>query len=1340
LKNFTFLALTASLLFSAAANAQNKPKAPAENMRCATMERLDVIHQHNIGVDEATKLKPRTTPNSTQENYRLTAVVNIPVVVHIVLPNPLAVTDADVQSQIARLNLDFAGLNPDSTNVPPAFAAIRGRSQIQFCLARRTPTGQLTNGIQRRASGAGSNITLATDPIKRFALGGLDAWDRDQYLNLWVGLDASGNGILGYAQFPGTGAAADDGVFLNAQSFGEATCNNIPVYNKGRTGSHEVGHWLGLYHIWGDEGGCTGDDFRQLPNAGPGVPNPYALPGTLANLAGQGNTASDVGDTPNQAGATTNCPSGTATDACATAAPGKMYQNYMDYTADNCYSMFTRQQVARMEWIVDNARAGLKTSLGCQPPAGAILLDAAPASSVNPGGFELIGCTGTSYPSALSCPGNIAPKFRVTNNGLNTITSLTVGYRFNNGPAIFQSVTVNLPTGATQVVSFPAFAVGIGNHSFKFFTSAPNGNVDQVPANDTLTVPFQVLAPVTAPLVEGFESTTFPPTGWTRTTAGGLTWTRTTPGRGTSLGKMSIDNYNVDATGTTQDFRSPAITVDPLKTYRITYDIAHKNYPNFPDGFAILVSTNCGQTFTQIYTASGATLATAGSSTADYATPLAADWVTRSIDIPAALLAGGQIQVAFRNLAGFGNRIHIDNINISDLGSRDLRLASINSPGANACSPNITPSVTVSNEGLETITSFKVGYRIDNGTNAITTFTQTIAPGATATVSLPAGTAAQGGRTITAFTADPVSANGTGDSRTSNDTLSKSFTVVTLANSPTVNDFETALAPPGWSIFNPNNNVTWVRRAPGRNSALSAFFDNFNSNVANQIDDIVTPNMNSAGADSVTFAFDLAHKNYNTGANQDTLTILLSTDCGTTYTPVYKKWGATLATAGASTSNYLAPLATDWRREVINLGPSATAAGSVTFAIRNTNRFGNNIFVDNVNIATTFKRDVQLVSINQPALLNCASSITPSVTLRNNGVETITAVKVSYSLNGGAPATTTVTNLNLVRNATTTVTLNPANTAAGSYVLTVYSWDPVTSSGTGDQNPSNDTLRRNFSVAGIVAAPLFENFDTTTIPPANWSVVNPDGATTWAKANVGNNSSGSAFVRNRTYTAKGQRDDLATPQITYSGVDSVILSFDLSAATYLYPGATDTQMDTLEVLVTSNCGNSFTSVYKKWGAELQTVNDPNSPQDVEFIASRNGNWRNERIDLTRFNTQSPILVLFRATNNNGNNIYLDNVNVSTKVLPAALKQQGFLILPTSFQNSFNIWHVQQPTSLRYVNVFNSAGQRVFSQQFGNNGADKVITVDMTGKAAGMYVVQLGYDDEQRNITQRVFKY
>src|SRR4051812_15885516 len=147
-------------------------------------------------------------PRTPGQGNRLQAIVTIPVVFHVVLPNPFVVTDADLQAQIDRLNLDYSGSNPDSTNIPAAFQAVRGHSQLRFVLAKRTPAGLPTNGIERKASATLYDATN-NDPIKSAAQGGLDAWDYTQYFNVWVG---AGGGLLGYATFPGTSTASQQGV------------------------------------------------------------------------------------------------------------------------------------------------------------------------------------------------------------------------------------------------------------------------------------------------------------------------------------------------------------------------------------------------------------------------------------------------------------------------------------------------------------------------------------------------------------------------------------------------------------------------------------------------------------------------------------------------------------------------------------------------------------------------------------------------------------------------------------------------------------------------------------------------------------------------------------------------------------------------------------------------------------------------------------------------------------------------------------------------------------------------------------------------------------------------
>src|SRR6185369_3746088 len=311
-------------------------------------------------------------------------------------------------------------------------------------------------------------------------------------------------------------------------------------------------------------------------------------------------------------------------------------------------------------------------------------------------------------------------------------------------------------------------------------------------------------------------------------------------------------------------------------------------------------------------------------------------------------------------------------------------------------------------------------------------------------------------------------------------------------------------------------------------------------------------------------------------------------------------------------------------------------------------------------------RDVQLVSIDQPRGAECSTDITPSATVKNRGVETITGFSIAYSIDNGAVQTTNVTGISLVKNDTIHVNLNPSTgLGIGQHHLVVYTFNPVSTTGTGDQVPTNDTLTKEFGITGTVAAPLTEGFESATFPPAGWVEVNPDAGITWARANTGNNSTASAFVNNFSYALTGRIDELYSPQTTYSGVDSVTLSFDVAAA-----APTDgSPTDTLEVLVTKDCGNTFTSVYKKWGSDLQTVND----QATDFTPVSSSQWRTETVDLTIIAPTGPTQIVFRNTNNNKNNIFIDNVNLKTRVLPGRLKREGVIVLPNPFSDNFTVW-------------------------------------------------------------------
>jgi hypothetical protein len=262
----------------------------------------------------------------------LPSVITIPVVVH-VLYNQAGqnISEEKIKEQIQALNRDFSGENTDMSKVPSYFTSLIGKAGIRFELAKVDPAGKATNGIVRRQTGI-QNFT--TDDRAKFSgKGGSDAWDSKRYLNIWV----CNLLVLGYASSPGS-PAEKDGVVISTNVFGLGSGR----FGMGRTATHEVGHWLGLKHIWGD--GYCGDD--------------------------------GVDDTPKQQAANRGCITGVKL-SCGNTTTGDMYMNFMDMVDDPCMVMFSAGQVSRMrsQFLSAGARNSLLTSNG---------LTAAPVVAPNP--------------------------------------------------------------------------------------------------------------------------------------------------------------------------------------------------------------------------------------------------------------------------------------------------------------------------------------------------------------------------------------------------------------------------------------------------------------------------------------------------------------------------------------------------------------------------------------------------------------------------------------------------------------------------------------------------------------------------------------------------------------------------------------------------------------------------------------------------------------------------------------------------------------------------------------------------------------------------------------------
>ncbi|MFT7589214.1 MAG: hypothetical protein ACI959_001431 [Limisphaerales bacterium] len=312
--------------------------------RCGQDKALEQLYAQDPGAEaqfEATRNSILEYLSTNKDNLKISEDENtyyIPVVVHMVYSNETQnLSDEQINSQIAVLNEDFNRLNPDSTNTRADFTAIAGSANVQFVLAQVDPEGNPTTGIVRtettEISFDSGDTPYGWDNVKREEEGGSDAWPRNSYMNMWVCNLDPGFGVLGYAYPPG-GVAWQDGIVLAYRYFGRIG-SNFP-YDLGRTTTHEVGHWLGLSHMWGF-GGCSSDD--------------------------------GVSDTPISTTSYFGCPSAAAS-SCSSL---DNWENYMDYVDDRCMNMFTDGQIELMRGILNDSigvRKNLQTSEGIYQTTG----------------------------------------------------------------------------------------------------------------------------------------------------------------------------------------------------------------------------------------------------------------------------------------------------------------------------------------------------------------------------------------------------------------------------------------------------------------------------------------------------------------------------------------------------------------------------------------------------------------------------------------------------------------------------------------------------------------------------------------------------------------------------------------------------------------------------------------------------------------------------------------------------------------------------------------------------------------------------------------------------------
>jgi hypothetical protein len=477
MKNFTLLSFLLVALSFSGFSQNTKQKTvfgktvqhvtPDGFIRCATDEYEQYLQENDpkraTSQEFENWLQPLIVKYKEQQalSSESGGIIYIPVVVHVIHNGDAYgasenITDEQVQSQMTVMTQDFRRMagSPGFNN-----NAVGADTQIEFVLAKVDPNGNPTNGIDRvnlcQASWSTTDINTIVKPTT--------IWDPTLYMNMWsvTFTDAT---LLGYAQFPSAsglgglnangGSATTDGVVAGFSFFGSSalsTGNFQAPYDRGRTMTHEVGHFLGLLHTF--QGGCgtgntnfSGDYCSDTP--GVGTPN-Y---GCVAN-----------------------------TDSCTSVPGNDMIENYMDYTDDLCMNIFTQVQRDRIAAVMTNSprRASLRTST--KDIAITLFANDAEVKIEN-------SCSSSATPTcAVPNPPLSAKVISLYNRGLSNLTSATISYNINGGTQFTSNWTGSLATNRFEYVTLPNTAV---NGTLNVTITAVNGGADQRATNNTATKTF----------------------------------------------------------------------------------------------------------------------------------------------------------------------------------------------------------------------------------------------------------------------------------------------------------------------------------------------------------------------------------------------------------------------------------------------------------------------------------------------------------------------------------------------------------------------------------------------------------------------------------------------------------------------------------------------------------------------------------------------------------------------------------------------------------------------------------------------------------------------------------
>jgi hypothetical protein len=852
------------------------------------------------GKIEEKRISSKIQAKTTQE------IKVIPVVVHVIhsgqgIGSGANIPLIQIENQIKILNADFRRQNQDASQTNPVFLPVAADSNIEFVLAKQDPQGLPTSGIVR----VQGPKTLYT-PTDATLIGQISQWNPSEYLNIWV-LPLS-TPYIGYASFPisdlpglnfSPSSAITDGVTIDYRYFGTGG-NAFPNF-FGRTATHEIGHYLGLRHIWGD-GGCEVDDF--------------------------------VLDTPLQNSSNNICNATVTKSSCGNL---NMIQNFMDYTPDPCMNLFTKGQVERFEVVLANSprRVSLVNNRATKNP---VLeeRDLAISRIISPSKFACSSITNTTI--------------EVKNAGSSLLNSGRV-LMYRNGVLLEnKKFNFSLTTGQATVLEFQNVILTSGPNEFEFKITESNDQVDQNTNNNIGKITTSIQEEIQLP--NTLDISNFPSNWFINNPDNSLSWEKIQVNLSGKIEDMvQIRHFDYNAIGQLDYLISPVIDLSKNPNAQLVFEMAHALYgqSDFLDDLVVAVSQDCGNTFdfsTATYNKFGQTLTTSEPLLNLFLPTNQSQFRTEIVNLNK-FKELGKVKIAFISKNGFGNNIYLKNIRIlpNEEFKYELTINEMITPGPIVDGSQELQIIRITNTGNLPVSKF-IFTRSTNDTNSITFLASglEVTPGNSFLLD-ESKTTTDGKNKLSYTVFQPNFDQNKGQSGS---TLQQYIIEnKEVESSPWRQRFNTSsISTAPWVVLNPEKDLTGWQVSP----ITSGKEQNNNIKLQNQIKGnsywVGSPLFDMSKSRQGSIFFDLAAGKVNP---ETSLKLMFSENGGETYTEIWKLTGAQLSTVSSGEAN--PNTQTDFSKKYINLSNFAgngKTRSRVAFVVENGSETDPPIYIDNI--------------------------------------------------------------------------------------------------------------------------------------------------------------------------------------------------------------------------------------------------------------------------------------------------------------------------------------------------------------------------------------------------------